>query len=371
MRIDEIALFRKRIEMRCGSTCLLEPSEGHAEVVITRIRTDCGLVGYGECGCVGGYPAAADTILAGSAALAENGLIGLDPRNINLIHEWMDKVPGRPGMLKTGIDMACWDIAGKARNEPLHALLGGALRDDAPIYALIPNAGAAQMVAALRERQAGGHRRFHMRAPRPESAAPRVHVERILALREALGPGHTLAVDFAGTWRIQEVWQLLHPLRDVDFILEQPCWTLAECAEVGRRLTRPLRLDDCLNNVNDVHAASALGVADSVVLHINRLGGILPLCRARAVSLAANMSLTYSSQWGTELTSAALTHVALTTPPAALYSSIDAHGYGSEGIAANTSLKVDGDRIGLRTDAPGLGVIVDEGCLGAPERVLA
>ena len=90
--------------MICGKyTCSLEPGEDHAEMVITRLETDNGLVGYGESGAVGAYPAYAASILAGSAELIERHLMHKDPRHIAVIQHTMDMIAGQ-GPIKTGFD---------------------------------------------------------------------------------------------------------------------------------------------------------------------------------------------------------------------------------------------------------------------------
>ena len=80
-------------------------------------------------------------------------------------------------------------------------------------------------------------------------------------------------------------------------------------------MDQAVKLDDCLNSPRDVLDAVRMQACESVVLHINRIGGVTPVRLARDIAAQAGLRVTYSTQWGTEITTAAMTHLAITTPP--------------------------------------------------------
>ena len=163
MRIKKVSLYRKEMPMACGKfSCSLEPGIETADVVITRVETECGLVGYGEAGSVGGYPNYALGTLASSAELIERHLMQKDPGNLNDIQYTMSLIDGH-GAIKAGFDMACWDILGKATNKPLHAMLGGKLHEKVAIYRSIPTIEPKAMVQSVQDWRDEGYCMFQLR----------------------------------------------------------------------------------------------------------------------------------------------------------------------------------------------------------------
>ena len=96
---------------------------------VVRLETDDGLTGWGE-GCPWGVtylPAFPRGIRAGIEELAPS-LLGLDPRQLDVVNRTLDKaLPGHP-YIKSALDIACWDILGKATGLPLCDLLGGLIQ---------------------------------------------------------------------------------------------------------------------------------------------------------------------------------------------------------------------------------------------------
>src|SRR5690349_24578191 len=92
---------------------------------IVRVETDTGIIGHGEVCPLGPFylPAYAEGVRAGLRELAPH-LIGFDPRELAVLNRRMDAaLKGHP-YVKSGIDIACWDILGKATELPVCALLG-------------------------------------------------------------------------------------------------------------------------------------------------------------------------------------------------------------------------------------------------------
>lgn len=361
MKIKRVSLFLKPIPMSMGNTCSLDASVNAAEVVVTRIETDTGIVGLGECGTVAGYPASARAVIEGSADLAATHLLNMDPTLIGAVNERLMGVPGQIGALRTGIDMACWDILGKSVDKPLHSLLGGKLQETVPIYCLLVGESPDELAASLRESRQKGFKRFHFRVVRSDIATHQARINRILSMREE---GETFNVDFAGTWRAQDVMEIVNGVDSRGFTLEQPGWTMAECAAIRGRLGQAIKLDDCINSPRDVLDAVRMEACESVVLHINRIGGVTPVRLARDIATEAGLRVTFSTQWGTEITTAAMTHLAFSTPPGSLLTSIDAHAYSPSPMTASSPFVVEGQEMWFAEDKPGLGVNVDENALG-------
>jgi len=368
MRIKKVTLHRKEMPMLCGKyTCSMEPGVDYAEVIITRVETDNGLVGYGESGSVGGYPNYAPGILSSSAEMIERHLMDKDPRQINVVQHAMAMIAGH-GEIKAGFDMACWDILGKSLEKPLYELLGGKLQNKVPLYRSITTDTPEVMVQQMKNWRKEGYRKFQMRVGQGDVQMDLARIKSILAEKQ----NHELfTIDVAGNWRMDEALTILNQVKDLDFTIEQPCWTMEECISVRERIGYfPMKLDNSLNSVQDVLHAYAKNACDSIVVHINKFGGITPACTVRDIATVSKLGITYSTQWGTEITTAALTHLALTTSPNCLISSIDAHNYSPVMVAMNDSIKVDNGEIWVTDEEPGLGLIVNDEVLGEPVYVI-
>jgi L-alanine-DL-glutamate epimerase-like enolase superfamily enzyme len=139
---------------------------------------------------------------------------------------------------------------------------------------------------------------------------------------------------------------------------------------VRARTGFPAKLDNSLNGVPDVLRAYTEDACESVVIQVNKYAGVSQARFARDIAAEAGLGITYATQWGTEITGAVLVHLALTTPPNRFISTLDIHNYSSLTVGANDPIKVDQGFMWMRDAAPGLGVVVDEGRLGAADRVI-
>jgi len=362
MKIKKVSLYRKEMPMVCGKfSCSLEPGTETADVVITRVETECGLVGYGEAGSVGGYPNYALGTLASSADLIERHLMKKDPRNLNEIQYTMSMIDGH-GAIKAGFDMACWDILGKATGKPLYEMLGGKLRDQVPIYRSIPTIEPDEMVQSVNDWRSEGYRMFQLRVGHGDIQADLQRIERVISKREK---GELFTVDVAGHWRRDEALFILNAVKDLDFTVEQPCWTMDDCLSIRNRCAFPIKLDNSLNGINDILRAYANQVCDSVVIQVNKYAGVSQAKMARDIAASGGLGITYATQWGTEITGAVLVHLALTTPLNRFISTLDIHNYSSLTVSNTHPITVeDGAMWMSNPDAPGLGVDVDDAILG-------
>ncbi len=367
MRIKNVSLYQKKVQMVCGRfSCSLEPGVEEAEVVITRIETECGLVGYGESGSVGGYPNYSAGILNSSAELIERHLIDKDPRHINVIQHIMSLIDGH-GAIKAGFDMACWDILGQSENKPLHEILGGQIQNKVALYRSIPTEAPEDMVQSVKDWRSEGYRMFQLRVGHGDIQADLQRIAGVISKKQA---DEIYTVDVAGHWRVDEALFILNTVKDLDFTIEQPCWTIDDCMSVRQRITFPMKLDNSLNSIHDVMRAYANNACDSIVIHLNKFGGITPSRIARDIATIGGLGITFSTQWGTEITTAAIIHLGMTTQANRLISTIDSHNYSSLTIATNDPIIVDNGAMWMSDNAPGLGVIINDAALGQPVKVI-
>src|SRR5262245_41274793 len=198
MKIRRIAAYQVELPLHEGS---YRWSGGKSVAVfdatLVRVETDAGLVGHGEvCPLGPAYlPAYAEGVRAGIAALAPH-LIGEDPRALGRLNRRMDAVfKGHP-YVKSGIDMACWDILGQAAGLPVSELLGGRYGEDFVLYRAISQESPDAMAQKVAGYKAEGYRRFQLKV----GGDPEVDVARIRAVRGVLSPEDVLIADANTGW---------------------------------------------------------------------------------------------------------------------------------------------------------------------------
>src|SRR5438034_10655714 len=131
---------------------------------IVGLETSTGLIGYGEACPLGPcyLPAYAGGVRAGLLELGPH-LLGEDPRQLARLNRTMDAVLKGHPYVKSGIDIACWDLLGQATGMPVCELLGGRYAEDIPLYRAISQESPEQMAAKVAGYRAEGYRRIHLK----------------------------------------------------------------------------------------------------------------------------------------------------------------------------------------------------------------
>src|SRR3974390_1906360 len=128
---------------------------------VVEVATDAGITGFGEVCPLGPFylPAYANGVRAGLAELGPH-LLGEDPLQLSKLNRRMDAALKGHAYVKSGIDMACWDILGKATGQPVCTLLGGRYGEDFGLYRAISQDAPEAMARRVAGYRAEGYRRF-------------------------------------------------------------------------------------------------------------------------------------------------------------------------------------------------------------------
>jgi L-alanine-DL-glutamate epimerase-like enolase superfamily enzyme len=329
---------------------------------VVRIATDEGVTGWGEVCPLGQtyLPAFAEGARVALRELAP-ALVGLDPCNIGLVNERMDSALAGHGYAKSPLDIACWDLLGKASGQSVTTLLGGLRQNRYALYVAVPLAGAKETVEHVSELKAGGVHRFQLKI----GGAPKEDAERVRSVLEATDETDVLAADANGGWRVRDAVVAARLLEPLDRLyLEQPCPTLEECLVVGRRTTLPLILDEIVTDTRSLFSAFQEVGASGVNIKISRVGGLTKAKLMRDLAESLGVSLTVEDTWGGDLTTAAVSHLAASTSPELLFAVSFMNDWTKDHIAGHTPRSEDG--YGAPPSGPGLGLEVDEEALGEP-----
>lgn len=182
---------------------------------LVEVSTDEGITGVGETYAGVYVPELAADIVRYFAGL----LVGLDARNPNAVYRtayWGSSYFGRTGltvMVLSAIEVALWDILGKATGVPVCQLLGGAVHESLPLYASggTPTLSVEQLAAQAAQAKAQHFKGFKMRANFFQYQ-PEVEAERVGAVREALGDGMMLALDAVQSFNLRP-WSVKQAVR--------------------------------------------------------------------------------------------------------------------------------------------------------------
>jgi L-alanine-DL-glutamate epimerase-like enolase superfamily enzyme len=362
MRIKRIAAYRVDLPLHEGT---YRWSGGKSVSVfdstVVRIETDAGLVGHGEvCPLGPAYlPAHAGGVRAGIAELGPH-LIGEDPTGLDRLNRIMDRALKGHAAVKSGIDMACWDLLGQAAGLPLCTLLGGRHGDDFVLYRAISQESPESMAAKVAGYRAEGYRRFQLKV----GGDPETDIARIRAVASVLQPGDRLVADANTGWLPHDAARVVRAVHDLDVAIEQPCLSYEECLTIRRRTSHPFVLDESIDNIHVLLRAHADGAADIVNLKISKLGGITRLRQARDLCMAMGLAMTIEDSWGGDIVTAAIAHLAHSTPPEFLFTSTDFNSYVSVSLAEGAPQRKHGRM--AASASPGLGISPRMEVLGRP-----
>lgn len=332
---------------------------------IVRVETDAGLIGYGEVCPLGPFylPAYANGVRAGLRELGPH-MLGQDPRQLAKLNRTMDAaLKGHP-YVKSGIDIACWDILGQASAMPICELLGGRYGDDVPLYRAISQESPEQMAAKVAGYRAEGYHRFQLKV----GGDPDVDIARIHAVAAKLQPGDRLIADANTGWVQHEAVRVAKAVRDVDVYIEQPCLTYEECLAVRRQCPHPFVLDENIDGLDVLLRAKADLAMDVVNLKISKFGGLTKIRQARDLCVSMGIAMTLEDSWGGDIATAAIAHLAQSTPPELLFTTTDFNSYVTVSTAEGAPQRLDG-RMAAST-APGLGIRPKLDVLGEPVLVI-
>ncbi len=328
---------------------------------IVRVETDAGLIGHGEVCPLGPFylPAYAEGVRAGLRELGPH-LLGEDPRQLARLNRTMDAaLKGHP-YVKSGIDIACWDILGQSAGMSVCELLGGRYADDVPLYRAISQEAPEAMAAKVAGYRAEGYQRFQLKV----GGDPDVDIARIQAVAAKLQPGDRLIADANTGWVQHEAVRVAKAVRDVDVYIEQPCLTYEECLAVRRHCDHPFVLDENIDGLDILMRARADGAMDVVNLKISKFGGLTKIKQARDLCISMGIGMTLEDSWGGDIATAAIAHLAQSTPPELLFTTTDFNSYVTVSTAEGAPQRVHGRMSASR--APGLGIQPRMQVLGAP-----
>lgn len=335
--------------------------------VVAAVTSASGHTGYGEVCPLGTtyLPGFSGGVLAALDELAPVTL-GVQATSPAAVSEAMERALRGHGYAKSVLDVACYDLLGRIAGQPCDALLGGLLQERFPLYVAVPLGSPEAMADFARRTVAAGVHRLQLKI----GGVPGEDAERVAAVVEATGAEDVIVADANGAWRLQDATIAARLLESMPRLrLEQPCPTIEECLVLRRLTSLPMVLDEVVTDVRALLRCAEAGAMDAVNVKISRVGGLGPARLMRDLAVELGLRLTIEDTWGGDLTSAAVSHLAASTPQEAFYAASFMNDWTLEHVAGYEPRSKDG--WGSAPSGAGLGVEVDEKALGEPLRRFA
>ena len=368
MKITAIDVYAVHLPYAGGVYRLSGGREYHGfDATIIRMETDTGLEGWGESTPFGASYIAAH---ASGVRLALDELapavLGMDPRSTDRVNDRMDAVMKGQNAAKTALDVALWDIMGKAFDRPVVELLGGRVDGRIPVISSIGWDTPEAMRASVAAHRAQGFKGHSIKIGASEDeGGPKLDAERIKACLADHAEGEWFLVDANGGLSVEHGLRMLSLLpQDLDFVLEAPCASWAETMTLRQKTNRPILLDELIENDDDIIHAIRHDVADGIGIKISKQGGLTASRRQRDICRAAGLVMSVQDTVGSDLAFAAILHMAQSVPRHLLRCALDTRAMVSLTTALFDAPIVDGGVMAPQ-DA-GLGVTPDRAVLGSP-----
>ncbi len=282
--------------------------------LLVKVHTDEGITGLGEVSCTPRW-SGEDQVTAAHfiATIFEPLLTGQDPRDIEALTLRMrQSLFGHP-FTRAAIEMALWDILGKAANLPLFRLFGGQFREFVPtkwsISGLDPRRAAEIAAWAVDQ----GFRAMKVKVGIEDAQ----DIARVREVRAAIGSEIRLGIDANGAWTPVKAIEMIRRLEEFDlWFAEQPVppGDVEWLAEVRSAIDTPVIADESVYTPQDAAALARAGAADVLSIYVGKSAGIGPARKIAAVAEAAGLGCTIGSNLEMGVGSAAMIHLALATP---------------------------------------------------------
>ena len=329
---------------------------------LVRVTSDEGTVGWGEVCPLGStyLPAHAGGARAALELLAP-ALIGLDPTNLAVVNDAMDRALMGYAYAKSPIDVACWDLTGKVWGASISEMLGGVRQTKFPLYFAVPLGSPEAMTEYVLARRAEGIHRFQLKI----GGDPSLDARRARQIIENTGPEDIIVGDANGGWRVNEAIIAARAMENLPrFYFEQPCPTMEECIEVRKHTTLPMVYDEVVNDAATLIRAVRDGGAGAFNLKVSKVGGLTKAKLMRDLGQDLGLQITVEDTWGGDIVSATSAHIAASTKERSLLSVSFMNDWTNEHVAGYLPRSQNG--FGEAPRGPGLGIEVDVALLGRP-----
>jgi muconate cycloisomerase len=358
IRISAVSVFPVRIPVHAVHSHGIGDIAASTNVIL-RLDTDAGISGWGE--------AAPWTVFTGSpeaSAAALNVhlrplLLGADPFRIEALMAMANRSIVHCTEAKAAMEMALFDIAGKALGVPVCDLMGGRVRDEIPLSFSVANPDFAQDADFVRQLCADGIRLFKVKTGFAEHADD---IRRLSMLRNLLPDDAEIRVDYN---QGMQPWNAIRRLRDIEqfrpTFIEQPVPAdqRTALAAITAALDTPVMADEGVFTPEDALLVASQHIADLISIKAQKAGGMLRAREISAIAAAGGLACYGGDMCETGIASTAGTHMIAATENISLGCEFYQPNYYLAEDLLTKPFIVRNGKVKV-TDGPGLGIEVDE-----------
>lgn len=339
--------------------------ETEAKKVLVRISTDAGFEGIAEATTWPAFGGGTADFIKEAISMYTPVLIGADPFDHELLMTKLRSIVAGETQGLAAVDVALWDLKGKAAGVPLYAMAGGRFRSAIQVQGAVPAGLSAEETArAALEQVEKGFTIIKMKV----GAEPfRADLERIRAVSEVIEGRALLRVDVNGAWNESESVGYIRAMEGYAVeSVEQPlpAWNIEGAARLRRKIGLPLIADESLWSLQDAYRIISANAADILSVKVCKAGGFTQAKKVMAVAEAAGIPCLVGTMAESDLGICAGLHLVASSPVASYANGLAAfQGFERSLLTESTQLKVANGYIEV-PDKPGLGVEIDPNILG-------
>jgi muconate cycloisomerase len=283
-----------------------------ADTVVVEVQTDEGLAGIGQTAVDAPfYGETAEGILANTRAYLAPAVIGESPLDIERLGARMHAALPHHWSSHAGVELALWDLKGRALGVPVYQLLGGRVRDGVDLMSFVHRGDPATMAREADERL--------RRVPYPVlkmkiGIDPDEDVARYRAVAEAMGDRAVIQADGNAGYTISQAIPALTAMERIGRLgaIEQPVASTRDLAEIAHRIPAPVMADEAIYPPADAVEVVRLRAASIALMKITKHGGILHVQKIAAIFEAAGLILSVAIYY--DVIAAAAAHIAAAIP---------------------------------------------------------
>jgi L-alanine-DL-glutamate epimerase-like enolase superfamily enzyme len=363
----------QQIELYKLSIPLIEPfttslgTEDSAENVLVKIITNEGLIGFGECSPympINGESQDTCFIVGNYFAKA---LKGKDPLQIEECINLMDKIIYGNSSIKSAFDIALYDLAAQHAGLPLYKFIGGENNKTIITDYTVSIGEPKQMALDALKIKSAGYPAIKIKLGKNG----KTDVERIRAIREAVGNEIPLRIDANQGWKVNEAIETLNALAEFNIQhCEEPIarWKFMKLAKVKKNSPIPIMADESCSDEHDAERLIQLKACDYFNIKLGKSGGIFKALKMARMAEAANIHLQVGAMLESRLAMTAFAHYALCSPMIEHYDFDTALMFCEDPVTGGIVYEKNG--VVIVPEIPGLGATIDESRLQKLEHVI-
>ena len=366
LTIQQVELYKLSISLKEPFTTSLG-TEYSAENVLVKIITAEGIIGFGECSPympINGE--SQDTCFIVGQYFAQ-ALKGKDPLQIEDCIQLMDKIIYGNSSIKSAFDIALYDIASQHAGMPLYQFIGGENNKTIITDYTVSVGDIDKMAADAVKIKEQGYPAIKVKLGKNG----KTDVERMKAIRAAVGNEIPLRIDANQGWTVEEAIETLNALAPLNIQhCEEPIarWNFMQLSRVKKESPIPIMADECCGDDHDAERLIQLGACDYMNIKLGKSGGIFKALKMARMAEAANIHLQVGAMLESRLAMTAFAHYALCSPNIEHFDFDTALMFSEDPVSGGIVYEKNG--VVKVPETIGLGATIDEDWLGKMENVV-